>query len=395
MKSKKRFVLILLALVCVAAGVVFKLKLDQASIRVLCPKSAAESLRKVADSYQGEDLPRIKVQAVDDAKFAEAVKDNLSGKNPVDLVVFTKDALYPSDEVLSQMRDLSSLPGVESCFLSLQEGERVSLLPVCGDIPVIYYNADFFTEQHQPVPESTYDFLVMCDDFQSLGVCPLGLPKDLNSNGPDLASLVDCSLTNNINSPFLDMPVALFNSLEENDIFKQSPASDREKLIVGFRDGAYPMFMGFWTDASLVKSIGMPFDFGVFRLPGDIETNSPLIPTLSVSVPKESKEEAEAFVSYLLTDSVQDLLNVEGRGMPIAVATGHTKLEDPLFRGILAQGVDRSILYSFPVEKRVRILECFSGLATGEPMNDEALQSILQTSDSMKGDRDETVTEVD
>ena len=81
--------------------------------------------------------------------------------------------------------------------------------------------------------------------------------------------------------------------------------------------------------------------------------------------------------------------------MPIAPATGYTIEEDSLFGGIFLSGLEGSALFSMPVEKRTQIIEGFAKLVAGESPDYEKLHSLLISSDSVKGDNNETVPEVD
>lgn len=411
MKSKITLVLVLLVFVFVGLGVYLKLADSNAensggktgeggsesggktrggsSVTILCPPDAAELFRELADNYQTENTPQFIVEELESANYDQTVVKKLQEKKSADIVVFTQATDPPSAEARTSLRELSSLKGLEDTLLRLEEGENLTLLPLCGDIPVVFYNADLFQEKGLGAPSSLSEFQSLCVHFLAQGSSPVGVALEQGAKETPLLPLLESYLLNNVAPPPPEMVMsAFFDSLAEVEIFEQGSASDRTQCFAAFRDGICPMFAGYFSDCALLESMNLPFRYDAFLLFGERpELNGALIPAVSVAVSKEAAEGAEDFVTYLLSEAAQKLLCNKSAAKPIREnAASLAENEEILYSRVVSSGLKPSPLSALSAEKRELLLKEIARAVAGEEADFEQIQNILSISDSLKGD---------
>lgn len=393
MKLKISVVLILLALLCIGCSDEPESTSNRGTapnngkeLTILCPPDAAAWFRDLADKYQTESTPRFVVEELKASDYGQSVAENLAGKKPADLVVFTQATDPPSAELCTQLRDLSSLKGIEDTLLRLEEGESLSLLPLCGDVPVVFYNADFFKENGVGTPTSLFDFESRCLYFQDQGFTTvIGVaPLKQSAQEAQLLPLLEPYLLNSGRlSSFMMEP--FFRTLAEVKIFEQS--SDRAQCFAALQDGTCPMLAGYWSDCALLESMKLPFRYEAFLFAGERpELNGALIPAVSVAVSAAAEEGAEEFATYLLSEAAQKQLCDQSGAKPIkGNADSLSESEKDLYGMLASFGLKPSRLSALSAEDRTLVLQEISSAVAGEEADLEQFQNIIN-SDSVKGD---------
>ena len=382
MKSKNNRLLIFLALIFAVAGIVLKVKSDQSAIHILCPKNSVKLFQKLIDYYEAEESPRISIIGADDEDYNKAVAKNLAGNHPADLVVLTPETDSYSEANLSHLRDLGSLPELKDSAILLAEGEALPILPLCGETPVIYYNADLLAEECQPVPHTARDFSQLCYLLQDERHCSLGMVMEHQSMEQTLSPLVESIVLTVVDQSDLKNQLAHFASMVDYGVFNQKFATSRNQLIEGFQNGSYAMIVGYRSEYAEICNSSSSFQVGSFYVPAERgDSVGALIPALSVGVSSTANEKAEEFVSYLLSDMAQKLIADGTEASPVRGAVDEKEKQMP--------GVSKfriSLLSTLPPENRMKVVGEFAHLVAGETVDIEFLETILLSSNNSEGD---------
>lgn len=389
MTATKKLLLFLAAVFLIVVGVILKLVLSgREKVTILCPPDAAELFRELADSYQSENEVQIDIEELDAATYGDSVVERLSEKHPADLVVFTQSTEPPSDAAFACLRDLSTLPELSDTTLKLEEGEKLPVLPLCGDVPVVFYNRDLFASDQLVPPETGNSFALLCMHFQNRDRCALGIALEQGMKRPDLSLLADSFLVNTGGVSAYSL-LSFFRSLENTGVFTQEYAADRDRLLSAFQNGDCAMMMGQWSDFPRFEQLNLTFEYGAFLLPGDSPaTSGVLIPSVSVSVSTGAGEAAKRFVSYLLSEAGQELICSKCGALSVRKTSPSGGAEAQyIYQNILAIGVKPSVLSALPKEKRSFVLAELCRVADKEFVDPAQLQSILSLNRNLKGDK--------
>lgn len=248
------------------------------------------------------------------------------------------EKILENAKVISNFANLKNLRGKEElnkspfAQLGITEGrlrDKVFAIPYGYSIPVVYYNKDIFELHKLTEPVNLGDFMRIYSILNSNNIDPLGIDvKDELWNIGDLTNgiLINSgdvkNLFNkegNLNTGFQDV-YGLLYSIRDKMPSKEDRPRSYYNLLNNFTNGQNSMIVATTDDIGFIENSNI--NYGFFPIPG-YEGNDKkvlkLASMLSVSKKTKRKKEAKKFVSYLLSQEVQEKLTIVLEGYPICL----------------------------------------------------------------------------
>ncbi|GEM_PF-2201356 len=263
------------------------------------------------------------------------------GDSPADLFAVLPGegfAAFSESGILSKLKTDELLPeGYDKNLLQFgSDGKNTLAVPVTGSVPLIFYNAALYEKYGLIEPATISDFIVNCQLLKNGGSKPfamavkdgrwdmLDFSEGVIANGPRNSKLVSGGVLTDgksgLDGEFYDLWGAAFSLVTSDALPEKSGApSGHDQLIKQFAQGKYAMACGDSSDVSTLTQQMGAGKFGFFSMPGtDTAYGGVWKANLMLGISKKSKlkDDAEGFLSYLLSRDSQAALCDETSSVP-------------------------------------------------------------------------------
>ena len=398
--NRVKIIILSVLIVClIATGVFLKNRnTEEWSVTLLCPSDAAELFEVLGQAaHTGWSTPNVVLEVVDAAEYSAAVESRLADADPPDMVVFTANADIAAAQT-ARLADLTALLKGTHTMISVEKGDPLRVLPLCGDVPLIFYNKQLFSEEGVAEPEDMNQFIRVCSYFQMREICPLGLSLDPVTEGGDIAPLVDSFLVNASDASDVTPEEAaqygvlmgLLSPLETMrniGLFEQECAADRSQLFQAFKAGTYAMVPGYASEISKMDGMNLPFQYGAFLLSGNsMVTRGVMAPTVSIAMSEDAGEPAQVFAAFLLSEEGQQMIGSRSNAVPIRNnLTQQSDIKKEICAKLENTGMTPSFLIKLTEEQRVDFLLTLHRMVIGEDVEFAQVSRILSGSENNEG----------
>ena len=336
-----------------------------------------EVYEEVAKEYSKDSKYNINVKAIPKEEYMDTITKD---KKLPDIFLIPEEDLENLLEDKKTSKELADLKRFakkeeldDELFISLgiKKGKirkKTLAIPYTYNIPTVFYNKDIFKRFNLKKPVNLADFLRLYNILYEEGINPLNI--NIKNNQWDLESLSDGVLVNSstshdlydkengLNIGFEDLYGFLSSIKDTTPLAKDSP-SNKEALFKSFVNKESAMVVGTTSNIEFLDEEDL--NYGFFTIPGSQGNKDSVVRVdslISISKKSRSKKEAESFISYLLTDEIQERIVTKVRGYPISNSNTISDEElEEIYNLISADFLTPSLFQTIDSEKRHIYLE--------------------------------------